>query len=176
MHKSSAGLLPRIDRFRCSQNFLLGSWKHISKHFQNVVSILASPTISYHAILGHYRGLEFVFCQSAVQRLSDPSYAQRASYETSRKYRQNSWIWLYIFCLKSCVRRHAERRYAIYCFANCSIVFSGRAWLIYWAGCCSSILPLNLAICRGLSGDFLLLYLQKRYIHFPNLGDIQMAC
>ena len=26
-------------------------------------------------------------------------------------------------------------RYAIYCFANCSIVFSGRAGLIYRAGC-----------------------------------------
>ena len=42
-----------------------------------------------------------------------------------------------LFVLKSCVRRHAERHYAIYRFPNCSIVFSGQAWLIYRAGCCS---------------------------------------
>ena len=34
------------------------------------------------------------------------------------------------FVLKLSVRRNAECRDAIYCFANCSIVFSGRAWLI----------------------------------------------
>ena len=59
-----------------------------------------------------------------------------------------------LFVFNSCVRRHAERPWCIYCFAKYSIVFSGRAWLIYQACCCCSTLPLKMAICPVLSGDF----------------------
>ena len=39
-------------------------------------------------------------------------------------------------------------RYAIYCFANRSIVFAGRAWLFYRASCWSSA---NVEVCRAIS-------------------------
>ena len=47
-------------------------------------------------------------------------------------------------------------------------MFSGQAWLIYRAGCRGSTLRLKILL-------LLLLHLQKRHVHFPNLGDVRMA-
>ena len=71
------------------------------------------------------------------------------------KYRQNRWIWLTVFCLfwSHVCGGMPSARLAMYCFANCPIVFSGRAWLIYLAGCCCSTQPLKVTRCWSQSGD-----------------------
>ena len=58
----------------------------------------------------------------------------------------NILAWICLFWSQLCGGIQSAR-YAIYCFAN-SIVFPGRAWLIYVAGCCSST---NVEVCRATS-------------------------
>ena len=56
---------------------------------------------------------------------------QCSVFPTAPKIFPKSLIWLCCLFWSQCALRHAERRYAIYCLCFCSIVFSGRAWLIY---------------------------------------------
>ena len=71
-----------------------------------------------------------------------------------------------LFVFKECVWRHTERLHAIFCLTNCSIVFQVE---LDWF---TSTLQLKVPICRGLSGDVVLWYPQKRHV---DLGDIWIA-
>ena len=57
-----------------------------------------------------------------------------------------------VFFFKSCVRRHAGRPLCNLLFANCSIVFSGRASLTdFRVGCCAAIKRPFVEVCRAIS-------------------------
>ena len=74
---------------------------------------------------------------------------------------------------KSCARRHAKRRYAIYCFAKFLLCFKFK---LGWFGePTSSTLPLKMAMSRFVARYFVLFDLQKRRARFQNLEDVRMT-
>ena len=149
--------------------------KHVSKRVGDVSSIVVSDQrlLPYHALLGQ----EAKPCSQKLRRVVAKAWSISVwSKVSTRKLKtyfqafserfQNILACKHMFWSHVCGGMQ-NARYAIYCFANCSIVFSGRAWLIYRDGCCGSTLP--------LSGGFVPLHPQKPHVGFPNLGDIRMV-